>query len=285
MRDDIHIVLDSIAIMKETVLSTDPRCHEICLSVRHGDIEWRDGEKTLAEMFQMVKATGELPKTSQPPLGEFLELFTDLSKQGKKVLMLALDGVLSGTVETARLAARQVMASVPGADIRVVDSLTAAVPISGMAMAILEALESGIDLDEAEEYARDLALRTETYFTVNTLDYLQKGGRIGAVGALFGNLLGIRPIVYLDKTGALTIADKVRTRSKTLKRMIELATEHAPFEAMYVAHAEAHEEAEKVKQQLAEMYKDIPIMMTGIGTVLASHLGPGTIGIFLRRKK
>lgn len=285
MREDIHIVLDSIAIMKETPLANDQRCHEICLSVRHGDIEWRDGEKSLAEMFAMVKASGILPKTSQPPLGDFLELFTELSMQGKKVIMLTLDGVLSGTIGTAKLAAKQVMADVPGADIRVVDSLTAAVPISGMAMAILEFLETGADLDAVEEYAKDLAQRTETFFTVDNLDYLQKGGRIGAVGALVGNLLGIRPIVYLDKKGELVIADKVRTKSKTLRRMLELSAVHAPFEALYVAHAEAQEEAEKVKQQLMEMYKDIPIMMTGIGTVLAAHLGPGTIGIFLRRKK
>ncbi|NCD09529.1 MAG: DegV family protein [Negativicutes bacterium] len=284
MRDDIHIVLDSTAVMGQTPLKDDPRCHEVKLSVRHGKTEWRDGEKSLATMFAMVDSTGELPKTSQPPLGDFLELFKKLSEQGKKILMITIDGVLSGTVQTARLAARQVMEEIPGADIRVVDSLTAASPIAGMAMAALAYIEKGVDLDEVEAYINDLAQRTETIFSVDTLDYLQKGGRIGAVGALVGNLLGIRPIVYLDKKGQLTIADKVRTRAKTLRRMLELGEKFAPFEAMYVAHAEAPEDAENLKNKLAEMYPGVPIMVTEIGTVLASHLGPKVIGIFLRRK-
>lgn len=284
MRDDIHIVLDSTAVMGQTPLKDDPRCHEVKLSVRHGKTEWRDGEKSLATMFAMVDSTGELPKTSQPPLGDFLELFKKLSEQGKKILMITIDGVLSGTVQTARLAARQVMEEIPGADIRVVDSLTAASPIAGMAMAALAYIEKGADLDEVEAYVNDLAQRTETIFSVDTLDYLQKGGRIGAVGALVGNLLGIRPIVYLDKKGQLTIADKVRTRVKTLRRMLELGEKFAPFEAMYVAHAEAPEDAENLKNKLVEMYPGVPIMVTEIGTVLASHLGPRVIGIFLRRK-
>lgn len=146
MRDDIHIVLDSTAVMGQTPLKDDPRCHEVKLSVRHGKTEWRDGEKSLATMFAMVDSTGELPKTSQPPLGEFLELFKKLSEQGKKILIITIDGVLSGTVQTARLAARQVMEEIPGADIRVVDSLTAAAPIAGMAMAALAYIEKGADL-------------------------------------------------------------------------------------------------------------------------------------------
>ncbi len=285
MRDDIHIVLDSTAVMSQTPLKTDTRCHEVKLSVRHGKTEWRDGEKNLAEMFAMVAATGELPKTSQPPLGDFLAIFKELTEQGKKVLMIAIDGMLSGTVQTARLAAKQVMKEVPDADIRVVDSLTTANAVSGMAMAVLEYIENGADIDEAEDYANDLAQRTETLFSVDTLDYLQKGGRIGAVGALVGNLLGIRPIVYLNKKGELTIADKVRTRAKTLRRMLDLGDKFAPFEAIYIAHAEAPEDAENMKKQLMEIHPGIPIMVTGIGTVLASHLGPKTIGIFLRRRK
>ena len=285
MRNDIRIVLDSTAVMGQTPLKDDLRCHEVRLSVRHGRTEWRDGEKSLAEMFAMVEATGELPKTSQPPLGDFLLLFKELAEQGKKILMIAIDGVLSGTVQTARLAARQVMEELPGADIRVVDSLTTANAVSGMAMAILEYIDSGAEMDAVEDYANDLAQRTETIFSVDTLTYLQKGGRIGAVGALVGNLLGIRPIVHLNKKGELTIADKVRTRSKTLRRMLEIGSEFAPFEAMYIAHAEAHEDAENLKEHLMEMYPGVPILVTGIGTVLASHLGPKVIGVFLRRKK
>jgi len=284
MHDEIHIVLDSIAAADETPLKDDPRCHVLRLIVRHGDLEWQDGERSLAQMFAMVEETGKLPGTSQPPIGAMLELFSDLTRAGKKVIMLTVDSVLSGTYQTACVAARQVMDEIKGADIRVIDSKTAACPISGIAMELLARTAEGMDIDEAEKLGLDMVARTDTFFSVNTLDYLQKGGRIGAVGALIGNIFGIRPIVHLDKDGKLEVADKCRTRKKVLKRMVELAAEKAPLEAIYVANAEAQQDAEDIKAQMQALFPDVPIMLTSIGTVLAAHLGPGVIGLFVRHR-
>jgi len=284
MHDEIHVVVDSISAADETFLKDDPRCHIVRLILRHGDHEWIDGERPLAEMFEMVEKTGKLPMTSQPPIGMIIDMFTELVKSGKKVIMITVDSVLSGTYETCRLAARQVMADVEGADIRIIDSKTAACPISGIAMEVLEHTAAGMDIDAAEKMARDMVARTETFFSINTLDYLQKGGRIGAVGALIGSIFGIRPIVHLDKEGRLEVVDKCRTRKKVLKRIVELAAEKAPLEAIFVAHAEAAEDAEGLKAQMHELFPDVPIMLTGIGTVLAAHLGPGVIGIFVRQQ-
>ncbi len=284
MRNDIHVVVDSIAIAGETALKDDPRCHVLRLIARHGDEEWLDGDRSLAEMFAMVEKTDKLPGTSQPPIGTILSTFEELAREGKQLLVLCVDSVLSGTYQTCCLAARQVMDNIKGADIRVVDSKTAACPISGIALEVLAQADAGRSLDELEGMAKDMVRRTETYFSVNTLDYLQKGGRIGAVSALVGGILGIRPIIHLDKEGRLEIADKCRTRKKVLKRMLELAAEEAPLEAIFVAHAEAREDAEFLKQQMQELFPNLPIMLTGIGTVLAAHLGPGVIGLFVRRK-
>lgn len=284
MHRDIHVVLDSISAAGETALKDDSRCHVLPLVVRHGELEWFDGERSLDEMFAMVEKTGKLPTTSQPPIGVILEIFTKLAQEGKKVIMLTVSSVLSGTYQTACLAARQVMDEVVGADIRVVDSKTAACPISGVAMEILEKTAAGMSLDEAETMAVEMFARTETFFSVNTLDYLQKGGRIGAVGALLGSILGIRPIVHLKADGNLEVADKCRTRKKVLKRMIEMAAEKQPLEAIFIAHAAAQEDAESIKAEMENLFPGVPIMLTGIGTVLAAHLGPGVVGLFVRRR-
>ena len=284
MHDEIHVVVDSIAAADETVLKDDPRCHVVRLILRHGDHEWIDGDRPLADMFAMVEKTGKLPSTSQPPIGSIIELFTELAKAGKKVIMLTVDSVLSGTYQTCCLAARQVMDEVKGADIRIIDSKTAACPISGIALEILEHTAEGMDIDAAEKMARDMVARTETFFSINTLDYLQKGGRIGAVGALIGNIFGIRPIVHLDKDGKLEVVDKCRTRKKVLKRIVELAVEKAPLEAIFVAHAEAEADAYEIKAQMEERFPGVPVMLTGIGAVLAAHLGPGVIGLFVRQQ-
>lgn len=284
MHDEIHVVVDSIAAADETVLKDDPRCHVLRLILRHGDHEWIDGTRPLSDMFGMVEATGKLPTTSQPPIGSIIELFTDLSQKGKKVIVLTVDSVLSGTYQTCFVAARQVMNEVKGADIRVIDSKTAACPISGIAMEVLQHTAAGMDIAAAEEMARDMVARTDTFFSVNTLDYLQKGGRIGAVGALIGNIFGIRPIVHIDKDGKLEVVDKCRTRKKVLKRIVELAAEKAPLEAIYVAHAEAEADAEEIKAQMQALFPGVPVLLTGIGAVLAAHLGPGVIGLFVRHE-
>lgn len=283
--DNIHIVLDSVSCCRETELINNPRVHVLRLTVSHGDLEWLDGDKELSEMFALVDKTGKLPITSQPPLGTIIELFTELSKQGKKIIMFTLDSVLSGTYSTACMAAKQVMQEVEGADIRVIDSLTAATPIVSMAAEILKKVDAGeTDMDVLEAYGKDLAYRTETIFSVNTLDYLQKGGRIGAASALIGGFLGIRPIITLDRDGNLKVADKCRTRKRVMKRMVEIAAEEGPVEAVFVANAEAPEDAVWLRDELAKEFPGVPMMMTSIGTVLAAHLGPGVIGVFVRRK-
>lgn len=187
MLDNIHIVVDSIAAADETELKDNPRCHILRLIVRHGNDEWADGQRSLAEMFRLVDESGELPKTSQPPVGEMVDLFSELSKQGKKIIMLTIDSVLSGTYQTACMAARQVMAEVKGADIRIVDSRTAACPISGVAMELLEKTAAGMEIGEAEAMARDMFARTENYFSVNTLDSCRKAD----ASALWGRCSGI----------------------------------------------------------------------------------------------
>ncbi len=284
MHTDIHVVVDSISAAGETALKDNERCHMLRLVVRHGDLEWFDGERSLDEMFALVDESGKLPTTSQPPIGDVLELFTNLAKEGKQVIMLTVSSVLSGTYQTACLAARQVMDEIEGADIRVVDSKTAACPISGVALRVLEETAQGMSLDEAEKMAADMFARTETFFSVNTLDYLQKGGRIGAVGALLGSILGIRPIIHLQEDGNLEVVDKCRTRKKVLQRMIELASEKQPVEAIFIAHAAAEGDALGLKAQMEALFPGVPIMLTGIGTVLAAHLGPGVIGLFVRCK-
>lgn len=287
MRDDIHVVLDSVSCVSEIELKNDPRVHELRLLTRHGDLEWYDGDKSTAEMVKLIEDSGKLPTTSQPPLGEIIDLFTKLVTEGKKVIVLDMDSVLSGTFETCKMAARQVMQEVKGADIRVYDSYTCSCPIAGTAKDLVEVIDGGTTMDEACAWLEDAISRTCTYFSVDTLEYLQKGGRIGKLAGLLGSILGIRPIVHVgeDTKGQLYPVDKVRTRKKALNRLLELTAQGGPFERIYVANCECDEDAAYLEEELKKQYPGVPMMSTSIGTVLASHLGPGAIGIFTRRAK
>lgn len=284
MRDDIHILLDSVSVMSETELKDDPRCHEIKLVCRLGDDHWRDGEKSLEKMFEEVEEKDILPATSQPPIGEFTEIYKKLVEEGKKVISIHISSTLSGTYQTACLAAKDVNKAIKGADVRVFDSKSAGPIIADMASVILKKIDEGATMDEVSIYAKDVIKRSETFFTVATLDYLKKGGRIGAVNSLFGNLLSIKPIIHLND-GELVIEDKVRTMKKAIKKMAELTKDYAPFESIAIAHAADAKKGDFLKELIAEMYPGVPILYTGMGTVLAAHLGPGIVGVCPRRKK
>ena len=287
MRDDIHLILDSLSCVQETELKNDPRVHELRLLTRHGNLEWYDGDKSTAQMVELIEKSGVLPTTSQPPLGEIVELYTQLVKAGKKVIVLNVDAVLSGTHDTCVMAAKQVMQEIKGADIRVYNSYTASSPIAGTAMDLMAEIDKGATMDEACTWLEDVIRRLSSYFTVDTLDYLQKGGRIGKMAGLLGSILGIRPLTHLgeDTKGQLIPVDKVRTRKKALKRIVELASEDAPIERIYIANCECIDDAKKVEEELQEQFPGIPILSTSVGTVLAAHLGPGAFGVFVRKAK
>ncbi len=286
MLDKIHIVLDSVSSAMGSALEQEPRLHIMKLLVSHGDQEWRDGDRPLQFMLDLVEKSGVLPRTSQPPLGEMLELFRSLSQEGIKLLVLTMAGGLSGTYQSACQAAREVMAQVPGADIRVVDSKTAAHPIRGIAARLLAATAAGMGLDEAEGLARDLVARTDTYFTISSLEFLQKGGRIGRASALIGSILGIKPILHLDlEDGTVRPYDKCRTKKKVLQRMTECGAQHAPLEALYVGYATLAEDAKVIADGLAQLFPEVPLDFGPISTsVLDAHLGPSVIGVWATHK-
>jgi len=285
MTDNIHFVVDSVSAVLETECLKDPHIHCERLVVNHGDEEWFDGDRSLEEMVALVEKTGKLPSTSQPPLGRLLETFTRLAKAGNKVFFVTLDSALSGTYQTGCMAAKQVMSDIKGSDVRVIDSKTAAIPIVAIVKAMQARIADGCeDMDELERYGNDLVARTKTFFSVETLDYLQKGGRIGKASALIGGFFGIRPILTLDKNGKVEIADKCRSRKKVLKRIIEIALAEGAIEEYYVCNALCPGDADAVLKQLQEALPGVPYMTSSIGTVLASHLGPGVIGVFVRRK-
>ncbi|MBQ7021890.1 MAG: DegV family protein, partial [Phascolarctobacterium sp.] len=100
MHDDIHIILDSISDVQDTHLMNDPRISVLRLIARHGNDEWFDGDRSTAYLFDLVKKTGKLPATSQPPIGHMIEMFSELVKQGKKLIVINCDSVLSGTYQT-----------------------------------------------------------------------------------------------------------------------------------------------------------------------------------------
>ena len=286
MNNNLHMIVDSISCAQQTNILEDERVHLLCISASMNGQEWVDGDISSEEMVDLIKKEGKLPKTSQPPLGEVIDLFTSLVQAGKKVMFITVSSGLSGTYQTAASAAKEVMKENPGSDIRVIDSKTGGLPVTNATRLVLEKADAGCDdMDELEAYARDLVSRIRSFYAVETLEHLRIGGRIGRASALLGSFLGIRPILTLDEDGKVIPCDKVRSRKKVLKRIMEIASEQGELEEITVMGALCDEDIAYISGEMAARYPDVPIYSSQIPMSLLIHLGPGIIAIFVRIKK
>lgn len=284
MNSNIHMILDSVSCVQETEFLNDERVHLVRLIMRMNNDEWLDGDISLEDTVALINKEGKLPSTSQPALGDLLDLFVGLSKQGKKVMFITVSSGLSGTYQTATMAAAQVMQEIPSADIRVIDSKTGGLLATDAARMVLAKADAGCDdMDELESYAREVLSRSLSLYCVETLEHLRKGGRIGRASALLGGILGIRPILGLDEAGKVIPVDKCRSRKKVLQRIMDLACEHE-LEKVCVMGALCDEDVKFVAAKMAERCPGVDVEACKLGAVLLTHLGPGILGLFVRKK-
>jgi fatty acid kinase fatty acid binding subunit len=271
------IVLDSTADF--------PQAHErfenwrmVPLYVRFGDESKRDYvEMGPEEFYARLRTATELPTTSQPTPGDFLATYEELGGY-ERVYSLQISAKLSGTFESARTAASQL-----GDKVRVVDTGTASAAIAMLGFAIQRRLDRGTTDEEIDElvarFKRDVGL----IFTVDTLEFLQKGGRIGKAAAFAGNLLNIKPILSIADGEVLPVK-RVRGNHKAVQEFARAFTENThdtPSLRVAIAHADAPEREQAVRALVADLRPHAQVeIATTLGAVVGTHAGPGTVGFF-----
>ena len=269
----LQVVIDSTAMVDKEWLGRHENLHVVPLSVRIGEQEWLDTDISGAELFQKASAAKEMPKTSQPAQGQFIQLFQELTAQGQEVVCILLSGGLSGTSSTARMAAAQVDPRL----IRVIDSGTTALGLVQMAKAALQAAEAGQSLAEVVRLLDAMVRRTHTVFIPGTLEYLHKGGRIGGAARLFGGILQLRPILYLQN-GKVQVLDKVRTQKRALERAMQDIRILKRPAYVGVGHVDNQELAVQTAAQVKEAQPEAQVEVFLISPVIGAHTGPGLIG-------
>lgn len=216
--------------------------------------------------------------TSRPTPAEFAEVYRDALGAGADgVLSVHLSRALSGTWEAARLAAEQV-----GADrVRVVDSGSMAMGVGFVALAAANEAAAGAELAEVFDAAAGVARRTRTFFSVDTLDYLRRGGRIGTASALLGTALSVKPLLHVAD-GRIVPLEKVRTAVKARARLVELAVDAAGNGPVDVAvqHLGAADRAAQLVELLTERLPELgSCLVSELGPVVGAHAGPGVLGV------
>ncbi len=253
----------------------------IPLNVHFGEETLLDGIDILPdEFFQRLAAARQLPTTSQPSPGKFMEVYGSLAEAGDQIVSIHISDKLSGTLNSARQAKEQM----EGSSIEIIDSEQAALGTGLVAIAAAKAAQQGASLEAVLEEANSAVEQVQLFGLLDTLEYLRKGGRIGMVRGFIGTMLKVRPIItVLD--GIVQSATSVRSRAYGIQYMVTLAEERAPLKQAAVMHSSTDEEAEALAERIRPLVADGQVLQGRIGPVVGTHAGPGVIGIVIQSEK
>ncbi|MBM7602103.1 DegV family protein with EDD domain [Metabacillus crassostreae] len=272
---NIRIVTDStIDISNDILDSHNVIVVPLCITIENNT--YTDGVDLMPDEFiKMMKESKELPKSSQPPSGQFLEVYEELSKDGSSIISIHMTKGMSGTVQSAQGAAQMT-----DADVTVIDSMYISKALSYQVLEAAKMAQNGSTKQEILDRIEDIRKHTSLFVAVDTLDNLVKGGRIGRGKAMIGSLLNIKPIASLQD-GVYTPVAKVRSQSQAIKYLAKQfaeAVKGKTVKAVGIAHADAYEYASNLKKAIHDIYPNCTVDISFTTPVISTHTGPGAVG-------
>jgi DegV family protein with EDD domain len=268
------IVIDSTADFPDAQ-ERFPNWRVVPLYVNFGTQSYKDGvELTAHEFYERLRTSPELPTTSQPTPGDFAACYADLGAY-ERILSIHLASNLSGTYQSALTAADD--------RVRVIDSETASVGISLLALAVQRRLERGTTDEEVDALVTRYLAKHGLLFTVDTLEFLARGGRIGKAKAFAGQLMNVKPILSI-RDGEVIPLKRVRGNRKAFQEFVDALdtqTRDEPALRVGIAHADAPERLRELEKMVRDLRPQAQIEQeTSLGAVIGAHAGPGTVGFF-----
>jgi DegV family protein with EDD domain len=243
-----------------------------------GDQTWRDGvDIDSATFYELLRTSPHFPSSSQPSVVDFQRVFGELAEEYEGIAAVLISDELSGTLNSARMAAE----SLPDVPIEIIDTRAVSVQLGFIVLAAARAAAAGGDLQAVGDAARAMIGRVQIYFVVDTLEYLHRGGRIGAASRLVGTALNLKPVLTIDD-GIVTPLTKVRSRRKALGTVVRMLDEQLAGSDrihMAVLHIACPEEAAHLAEHLEAHFHPAEMIRAECGPVLGTHAGPGTVGV------
>lgn len=273
----VAVITDSTAylppeIVKELDLTVVP------LTVHWDGENYRDGVDIQAEEFyERLAHSDSIPTTSQTTVGEYLKTFQSLLDQGYAVLALPISSGISGSVESAFQAQQEL----EGQPVAVMDTKLVSMALGFMVMTVARAAQEGASLEECVALAHEVYPKIGVYFTVDTLKYLNKGGRINTAKRLLGSMLNIKPLMEI-RDGKIELVESVISRKKAINRMLDLIEADIDGrEPVRIGafHAAAEKDMKLLLDMAIERFHPIETVVTFVSPVVGSHTGPGTVSL------
>jgi DegV family protein with EDD domain len=254
--------------------------HQVSLYVGWSGESVRELEMNGFDAFyERLRTDSELPTTSQPSIGDFLEAWEPLLAEGHDVVSIHLAGGISGTCEAARQAHQLLSERGLGERVEVLDSESGCGGTGLLVLAACAAARAGADKDAVVAHVRETRKSLKIWFCLDTLEYLRRGGRIGKAQAWLGGTLKIKPILSLEYE--ITPVERVRTAGRAFERMVDYAQElrDGGADGWVVQHIQAPEQAERLIERCREIFDTEPVFTSEVGPVIGTYTGPGLIGV------
>jgi len=271
----IKIVTDSTIDVRKELLE-EYQVTIVPLSITIDSKNYIDGVDISPDVFiELMSQSKELPKSSQPPVGEFLNIYDELGKDGSSIISIHMTKGLSGTVQSAEAAAQM-----STSDVTVIDSMFISKALGFQVIESAKMAQNGSTKEEILNRIEEIRSNTTLYISVDTLENLVKGGRIGRGKALIGSLLNIKPIAKLQD-GEYTPVGKVRSHSQAVKYLAKQFAEDVKgktVKAVGVAHADASEFANNLKKAVTEISPNSLVDISFTTPIISTHTGRGAIG-------
>lgn len=273
----LAVVTDSTAYIPEELIEKY-HIYTVPLSVIFGNESYREGIDISTENFyKKVKKEKNLPTTSQPAIGLFVDLFEKLAEDYDAVISIHLSSKLSGTFDAAKTASSMVQ----NIEIHPYDSELSAMPQGFYVLEAAEMALGGADVKAVIQRLDEMKVNTRAYFMVDDLSHLQRGGRLSSAQAIVGSLLNIKPILHIVD-GMIEPYEKIRTRKKAIARilaMLEEDIEHKDVKRVVFIHANNEQQILKIHEKFKKKYPNIETIISYFGPVVGTHLGEGSLGI------
>jgi len=267
--------------------------HDIgCISIQVtiGDtVENDDGGHTLDYSgFYSRMREGAMPTTSQINQDDYMRAFEPILEQGKDILYIAFSSGLSGSCASARMVARDLQARFPGRRVEVFDSLCASLGQGLLVDYVRRLRDEGKSIDELQAWLEENAPRIQHLVTVNDLRHLHRGGRVSRTSAIVGSLIGIKPMIFLNKEGKLIVCGRKRGRRAALEDLLATMDKYVvsrELDVIAVSHSDCEQDALQVADLVKRRYKIGRAIINYIGPVIGAHTGIGTVALFFLGKK
>ena len=271
----IALVTDSTADLPQQLIK-QWKILVLPLKVSFGHQQYLDCELTSEEFYTRLAAESELPKTSQPSPEDFASVYASALAEYDEVISVHISSGLSGTLNSAYVAAEKFAGKV-----HLVDSRSISLGIGQQVLEAAKGIQEGLAVKAVLDRISEMREKMETIFTLDTLEYLHKGGRIGTVKGMLGALLKIKPVIRVNEEGVYVPAGIARSREKALAGIVS-ALEHAAagrtVKALAIAHGAAKDAADKLQDKLESVFNVRVSLFTQVGPVIGVHTGPGTVG-------